>query len=343
MWKAAFATVQGRLPIRPDGRLLAAGSIDLSLKVWDVATGRELTTLPNNNELTSIVFLPGRDVIAANTGNGSVELWDVVSGQQVSQPLSCSQRPQPSIAVNEQDLILLCVDWQAAVIYRWELRDFRPLSDLKGPFSGLGPMSQLAADGTLVTTDVADGHVQLLNVRTGGVVGYLPVGRSGAIEFTAVRKGRVATVDLAGGSLTLWNWEGAGEVHDGRIVAKNLHAVAFSPDGNKIAFATEAGDVAIMDNANPKALKIFGSYANRIENAGMTPNGSVLAVQVWYDSHFDIDLKSGSLIKAGRHSPTATGRISLRMASSRGDGFRLKRLPIGWRLRRLTDTQQPWL
>ena len=80
------------------------GSIDRSLKVWDVVTGRELATLPNNNELTSMVFLPGSDIIAANTENGTVELWDVPSGQQVGQPLPCSQRPLPCLSQSTNKL-----------------------------------------------------------------------------------------------------------------------------------------------------------------------------------------------------------------------------------------------
>ena len=109
----------------------------------------------------------------------------------------------------------------------------------------------------------------------------------------------MATVHEPGGPLTLWSWKETGEVYDGQVVAKDLHAVAFNPDGDTIAYVTEAGDVAIMDVANRKPLRILRSYANQIENAGVTPDGSVLAIQVWYDSHFDLDLKSGTLIKNG--------------------------------------------
>ncbi len=96
--------------------------------------------------------------------------------------------------------------------------------------------------------------------------------------------------------MDLWSWPGPGgsnprEVR--RISAPGIHAVAFSDDGQEIAYAAESGDIVVLDATGTREIRRLPSYSNRIENAGVALGSSVLAIQVWYDSHFAIDLKSG--------------------------------------------------
>lgn len=60
----------------PDGGLLACGSYDNTIKVWNVKAGREVKTLGGGQaNYTSLAFSLGGDILAAGTKN-SVALWD---------------------------------------------------------------------------------------------------------------------------------------------------------------------------------------------------------------------------------------------------------------------------
>jgi WD40 repeat protein len=73
----------------PDGRLLASGSADNTIKLWDVATGSEVRTLTGHtDDVNSVAFSPDGRLLASGpwdkTGwDKTIKLWDVATGSEV--------------------------------------------------------------------------------------------------------------------------------------------------------------------------------------------------------------------------------------------------------------------
>ena len=67
----------------PDGRTLASGSLDKTVRLWHVATGDELAALPVHTRISSVAFLPDGNSLAAGCTDKSVKLWSVDAEDQV--------------------------------------------------------------------------------------------------------------------------------------------------------------------------------------------------------------------------------------------------------------------
>jgi len=70
--------------VAPGGLLLASGSRDHSVRLWDCATGRELRRLEgHSNWVGSVAFAPDphRPLLASGSGDGTIRLWDPHSGR----------------------------------------------------------------------------------------------------------------------------------------------------------------------------------------------------------------------------------------------------------------------
>jgi eukaryotic-like serine/threonine-protein kinase len=87
--KEGFADLVGdgdtiSLAFSPDGKQLAAGSNDNSIRWWDVATGRLLSTRKaHNGSVFTLSWSPDGRRLASGSADDKVKIWDVELGQEV--------------------------------------------------------------------------------------------------------------------------------------------------------------------------------------------------------------------------------------------------------------------
>ncbi|KAG8670733.1 hypothetical protein FPOAC1_003968 [Fusarium poae] len=86
-WNACLQTLEGHgwpvtsVVFSADGQRLASGSEDLTVKIWDAATGAcEQTLEGHKNSVTSVVFSADGKRIASGSEDLTVKIWDAATG-----------------------------------------------------------------------------------------------------------------------------------------------------------------------------------------------------------------------------------------------------------------------
>src|SRR5436305_1870787 len=66
----------------PEGKLLASGGNDWTVKLWEVASGKPLRTLEGHKSgVLSVAFHPEGRMLASGSIDNTVKLWEVDSGK----------------------------------------------------------------------------------------------------------------------------------------------------------------------------------------------------------------------------------------------------------------------
>jgi WD40 repeat protein len=62
----------------PDGKALASAGHDETVKVWEVATGKNLATLRRHTRaVPRVAFSPDGKTLASTSADHTIKLWDV--------------------------------------------------------------------------------------------------------------------------------------------------------------------------------------------------------------------------------------------------------------------------
>jgi len=151
----------------PDGKILAcrSDSVNDAVRLWDVASGRELHAL-GKGVSTALAFSPdGRKLAVARQ---SIEIWDVASGSQlldVKRNVERALRVRLSETKGKPGLFLLADSGHYMQI--WDLANGRPLRwEHYGPSRGAKFARGL--DGRVIIIAWPEGKAQLSDAITGG-------------------------------------------------------------------------------------------------------------------------------------------------------------------------------
>ena len=96
----------------PDGAILVSGSYDATIRLWDIATGKQLDTLQGHTySITSVAVSPEGSTIASGSYDGTVLLWTF---PMLPTPAEILADVNGDGVVNIQDVVLIAAEFGAA-------------------------------------------------------------------------------------------------------------------------------------------------------------------------------------------------------------------------------------
>ncbi len=245
----------------PDGRLLATGSNDATVKIWNVETGNQTMTLESTDGVRTIVYNGAGSYLAATTldknSNENVEIWDTETGKKLQALTGARSNYDDSYGVGlSPDGSRIAMRTGNKTAYKsWiSLIDFASGKEVHTLRGHTEPVVAIAfsPDGTQLASGSRDKTARVWSVADGRVLQILR-GHTRPIyflDFTPDGK-RLATASQDG-TVKIWDVDSGREVLDfgqctgGSGGSMSWGTVTFSSNGDVLATAgDEIGDVKI--------------------------------------------------------------------------------------------------
>ncbi|EOA91948.1 hypothetical protein ACJQWK_03400 [Exserohilum turcicum] len=307
-WSALLQTLEGHsrginvVAFSPNGEVLASGSDDATIKLWDVGTGAALQTLKGHSSKTSrLAFTPcDSEVLASASDDKTVKLWNVGTGELIwnvgtdeLQPPFSSLSGWASALTFSSDHKVLALVLQHTTVELWDMqskerqqvRDYGQKRVHDVVFSRDGTALALVSDfGTFRLMDV-DKNVEVYAVESEGE-GRVAVSSHGEIMASVLKRENLKLRHMNTDTpIRIWKDRSIISVSKGH--SHEIRLVALSPNGTLLASVSRDETVKLWDTGTGKLVQTFKGYSFFNNAMAFAPDNKALgfistnAVKLW--------------------------------------------------------------
>jgi WD40 repeat protein len=301
----------GDVAVSSDGKTLASGGSDKTVRMWDPAGGKERLVLKGHTAaVRRVAFSPDGKLLASGTGGfddkgklapGEVKLWEVAGGK-LKTNLKGTGGPVNALAFSPDGKLLAAAssardaeDTTRGEIKLWEVATGKERAVLKQPIGGEVVGLAFTPDGKTIVAASRRKGLHLWDVDKG-----MPMGGFINLERTVhclalAPDGKTAAVGLGDrdeekntpcpGEVLLWDLAAGKERTRLGPQAGSVMCVAFAPDGKAVASGsvddgegggTLRGETHVWDAATGQDRGTLLGDVSGVLGVAFTPDGKEL-------------------------------------------------------------------
>ncbi|MCT7977949.1 nSTAND1 domain-containing NTPase, partial [Laspinema olomoucense] len=259
----------------PEGKALASGSNDKTIKLWNVKTGEEIHTLTGHQAgVWSIAFSPEGKALASGSNDKTIKLWNVETGEEIH-TLTGHQDAVTSILFSPDGKILAS-ESADKTIKLWNVKTGEEIHTLTGHQDLVWSIA-FSPDGKTLASGSGDKTIKLWNVETGEEIRTL-TGHQGGVWVIAFNPdGQTLASGSNDKTIKLWNVKTGEEIHTLTGHQNLVWSIAFSPDGKTLASGSGDKTIKLWNVETGEEIHTLTGHQDGVWSIAFSPDRKTLA------------------------------------------------------------------
>jgi WD40 repeat protein len=275
VWSVAFAA---------DGKSIAMGVEDGSVRIWDIASQSVTATLSAHRaNIWSMRYSPDGTMLATAGDDGFIKLWQLPETEPIESFESTNSVRGVAFAKDSHTLFTC---GKEGGVRCWKM-GFKKAAIEKTQHGAVLAIA-LSPDNETVATAGSDKIVRLWNANTLSTK-LLLEGHTGPIYGLAYSPDGTRLASSGWDkSVRIWNTASGQPVQTWTAHSGDVWSVAYSPDGTKLATGGSEGAVKIWDVTTGKLISTFLGHENAVHTVAFNRDGTDVAsggrdgaVRIW--------------------------------------------------------------
>ena len=281
--------------ISPDAQFLVSGSVDKTVKIWELAKGTLLYNLQaHSQEVWSVATSPDGNILASGGGDGKITLWEIGTGSWL-RTLEGNSGWVMSVAFSP-DGRTLASGSQKGTISLWDVQN-----DATGLPKGLRLRQFYGHTNRVFSLAYAPGQPILVSGSYDDTIKVWEIGTGKLLRTLQNPRGKLRSMAMSpdgsrvasgsdDGTFNIWN------LNTGQLILSiNAHSdavrsLAFSPHGKTIVTGGGSLDsrIKLWDADTGELLQILLGHSDTVHSLKFSPDGKILTsgsedntIRVW--------------------------------------------------------------
>ncbi|MCZ8026033.1 MAG: hypothetical protein O9332_11605, partial [Microcystis sp. LE19-10.1B] len=266
VWSVSFSS---------DGKTLATGSEDKTIKLWNVETGQEIRTLKGHDWfVNSVSFSPDGKTLVSGSGDNTIKLWNVETGQEIR---TLKGHDSAVYSVNfSPDGKTLVSGSEDKTIKLWNVETGQEIRTLKGHDSTVISVN-FSPDGKTLVSGSGDNTIKLWNGSTGQEIRTLSGPNDIVWSVSFSPDGKTLASSSEDKTIKLWNVETGKEIRTLKGHDRDVTSVNFSPDGKTLVSGSGDNTIKLWNVETGQEIGTLRGHNGIVSSVSFSSDGKTLA------------------------------------------------------------------